>query len=105
MGIAGLFKYLLVLGAGWLLYRGIKSVMGGDRDRRSARFQQAGGGEVIDVMVQDPQCGTYLPREQALKAWAFGRQHYFCSEACRDAYLRGPGPDKSGSQQSKSREQ
>ncbi len=105
MGIAGLFKYLLVLGAGWLLYRGIRSVMGGDRDRQRARFRQAGGGEVIDVMVQDPNCGTYLPREQALKAWAFGQQHYFCSEACRDAYLRGEGPKRSDGEQSRSREQ
>ena len=52
MGVIGLLKYVLVGLAVWMLYRGVKSVMGGDR--RQARFRDADG-EVLDVMVQDPQ--------------------------------------------------
>lgn len=34
-------------------------------------------------MVQDPQCGTYVPRTDALSATVNGQRHYFCSESCR----------------------
>ncbi len=37
-------------------------------------------------MVQDPQCGTYLPRSEALEKTVRGTRHFFCSKECRDAY-------------------
>ncbi len=39
-----------------------------------------------EEMVRDPQCGTFLPRGDALSAVVGGKRHYFCSAACRDAY-------------------
>lgn len=39
-----------------------------------------------EEMVQDPHCGTYLPRGEALTKTFRGEKLYFCSEACRDAY-------------------
>ncbi len=39
-----------------------------------------------EEMVQDPHCGTYLPRGDALMKSVRGKKHYFCSPACRDAY-------------------
>ncbi len=38
------------------------------------------------TLVQDPQCGTYLPKSRALALTAGGEAKYFCSPACRDAY-------------------
>jgi YHS domain-containing protein len=37
-------------------------------------------------MVQDPHCGTYLPRSEALAMTVRGEKHYFCSKTCRDAF-------------------
>ncbi|BCR03349.1 hypothetical protein DESUT3_04180 [Desulfuromonas versatilis] len=37
-------------------------------------------------MVQDPQCGTYLPRSDALEKSVNGTRHFFCSKECRDAF-------------------
>jgi YHS domain-containing protein len=37
-------------------------------------------------MVRDPQCGTYLPRTDALSRTVGGEKEYFCSEKCRDAF-------------------
>lgn len=37
-------------------------------------------------MVQDPRCGVYLPRGDALTATVDGKRHFFCSKACRDAF-------------------
>ncbi len=34
-------------------------------------------------MVQDPECGTYIPLETAEKAVIKGVPYYFCSEKCR----------------------
>lgn len=41
-----------------------------------------------EEMVQDPECGTYVPRNDAIKIQAKGTTHYFCSTDCRDKYLK-----------------
>lgn len=37
-------------------------------------------------MVRDPNCGMFLPKQDALSATIKGRSHHFCSSECRDAY-------------------
>ena len=39
-------------------------------------------------MVRDPQCGTYVPRGDAVEKTIKGEKYYFCSRECRDAYLQ-----------------
>ncbi|HKI52122.1 MAG TPA: PP0621 family protein [Geothermobacteraceae bacterium] len=41
-----------------------------------------------EEMVKDPQCGTYLPRSDALPGQVKGETRYFCSKECRDKYSR-----------------
>lgn len=43
-----------------------------------------------EEMVQDPQCGTYVPRGDALEKVIRGKRHFFCSRQCRDAFLEKP---------------
>lgn len=52
--------------------------------QRTRRMEHAGG-----TLVQDPQCGTYLPQSRALALGRGDETKYFCSPACRDAYLAG----------------
>jgi len=40
------------------------------------------------TLVQDPQCGTYLPKDRAIAVTAGGSMQYFCSDTCRDAWAR-----------------
>jgi YHS domain-containing protein len=40
------------------------------------------------TLVQDPQCGTYLPKERALAVTVGGSTQYFCSDKCRDEWAR-----------------
>ena len=42
-------------------------------------------------LIRDPQCGTYFLRQQGVQARIDGQQLYFCSERCRDEYLREHG--------------
>ena len=39
-------------------------------------------------MVRDPQCGTYVPRGDAVGKHIKGKQQYFCSEKCRDEFVK-----------------
>lgn len=88
MGLWNLIKLALIGMAVWLLYRGVRSLMGGQQQRPRPR-RRPGDDEVLDVMVQDPNCGTYLPQQQALRTYIKGREYYFCSEKCRDEFLAG----------------
>lgn len=81
MGIIRLLFYAALI---WLLYKLIQGLKGGPRVRGPQRRAdepnpKLEGGE----LVQDPQCGVYIPTEGAVRDAA---GHYFCSTACRDAY-------------------
>ncbi len=39
-------------------------------------------------LIQDPQCGTYFLKQQGVVARVDGQKLFFCSEQCRDAYMR-----------------
>jgi len=41
-----------------------------------------------EPMVEDPQCGTYLPISDALPATIAGKQLYFCSKKCLKEYRK-----------------
>jgi len=43
----------------------------------------------ITQMVRDEVCGVYLPKEEALKVVIKDKVYYFCSEECKDAFLKG----------------
>lgn len=57
-----------------------------DRGRQVPREKTRQGEE----MVRDPQCGTYLPRGDALTAVVRGEKHYFCSPECRRKFKEKP---------------
>ncbi|WP_020674733.1 PP0621 family protein [Geopsychrobacter electrodiphilus] len=41
-----------------------------------------------EQMVLDPQCGTYIPLSESVKANIQGQQHYFCSRKCRSQFKK-----------------
>lgn len=47
--------------------------------------------EEPEVLVQDPICGTFIPRREALKFHKDGQDFFFCSEGCLQRFRRG-GP-------------
>lgn len=38
-------------------------------------------------LIRDPECGTYFDKREGVKAVIQGQNLYFCSPACRDAFL------------------
>jgi uncharacterized protein len=66
-----------------LLWRLLRSLLAAaDGARRSIEH----GG----TLVRDPVCGTFVVPSRALTARRGGVVHYFCSEACRQAFAHSP---------------
>jgi len=75
----------LVLLAGFWLFRWIVSgALRRTADTRPGRGQPVTTGE----LKKDPVCGMYVAKETALRSNKGGELHYFCSEECRQAFLR-----------------
>lgn len=80
-------RYLILVLAGIVLYWIIRGVIRSYITR--APVEREGHRAVTrgEELVQDPQCGVYLPIGQALYRTVKGREHPFCSERCAGAYL------------------
>lgn len=82
------WRLLLGLVVGYLAYRLAKKAfqrwIGGPAPRAPQPQEP-------EALVQDPVCGTFIPRKEALKAQKDGQEFFFCSEGCLKRFRRG-GP-------------
>jgi len=85
------WRFIIGLVVGYLIYRLVKKTMLAYKQGQSASPQEPEGRET-EVLVQDPICGTFIPRQDALKAQKDGKDYFFCSEGCLKRFRRsGPG--------------
>jgi YHS domain-containing protein len=63
------------------LFVGLSEPSGGGARRGGRGPERA---KVAGALVQDPVCGTYIPRETAIAVSAGAGTRFYCSEACRD---------------------
>lgn len=76
-----LLQFLLLF---WVFYALVKLFRGSTKSSPpQPKPEKTAAGE---EMIQDPHCGTYVPRSLAVELVADGRIYHFCSEKCRDAY-------------------
>jgi len=54
--------------------------------RPKKQIRRKGSNGVIDEMVQDPVCKTYIPRRQAVRMISKGKEYSFCSESCAEKF-------------------
>lgn len=90
MGLYGLLKILLIAMVVWWLYKLLTRWLAKDDKPRQAAPpppRPAPEDGKIEVMVQDPFCGTYIPQSEALTSIIAGQPVHFCSEKCRQGYL------------------
>lgn len=74
--------YALVFYVGYTLISAIKRSLSAPKNQAPAEKSREG-----ETMERDPQCGTYVPRGDAIHKSIHGTTHYFCSNKCRDDYL------------------
>jgi len=67
-----------------LIYLAYRLLRGFKRSKQE--IQRTPDGGVIDEMVQDPVCKTYVPRREAVRKVVDGREVFFCSEACASRF-------------------
>jgi uncharacterized protein len=79
-----MIRFLIFLILAYIAYRTVKAIF---RPKEELRGGQDKG--VIDEMVQDPQCKTYVPKREAVKRTIAGETHFFCSGACADKFQKG----------------
>lgn len=81
-----MFKFLLYLGLGYMVYLIIKPLA-----RSLGLWPQAPRpvtkDQGPDLLVQDPVCKTFIPRREALRAEKGGTTYFFCSEGCLKRFL------------------
>jgi len=78
-----LVRLLLWLIVGFLVYTVFQAVKQAILKPPAPPAEKTSRGE---EMVQDPECGTYVPRNDAVKTQVNGKTRYFCSTECRDKY-------------------
>lgn len=79
-----MIRLAIILLAIYLVYRVARRYLAG----RTPRVERSESERIDDVMVKDPQCGTYFPRRDGV-VWKNGDQELlFCSAECRDRYMR-----------------
>lgn len=84
--MSSLFKFVLVFLAILMLVRMVLSKL---FPASSAKTRQTGQRRMVKgKMVRDPQCGMHVASTLAIPATVGGNQHYFCSEKCRDEFVR-----------------
>ncbi|MGV8075158.1 MAG: hypothetical protein AB2L11_11450 [Syntrophobacteraceae bacterium] len=79
-----LILYALIIYFGYRLFKHWGKSMFGGSDQELAESDES----VDTELIQDPQCGTYFLRQRGVEARIDGRLIHFCSESCRDAYLK-----------------
>lgn len=75
---------VLLLRAVWRFLLGLLQGVRGTPSRRGIPSEPA-----AVPLVRDPVCGTYVPKDRALRQVSGRDVHYFCSEPCRDRWLVG----------------
>ncbi len=74
-------RLLVIVLLAFFLYRVVRRALGSI----SAPRREPDG--VIDEMVQDPQCKTYIPKRDARRKVIDGAEHYFCSRDCEEKFI------------------
>ena len=76
-----MIRIIILAVLAYILYRLVKGVFS---VRTKIDRRKPGG--VIDEMVQDPFCKTYIPRRESVRRIIQGQEYLFCSDECADKF-------------------
>jgi YHS domain-containing protein len=87
-----MLRWIIIALIFYLVYRLVRGKMGALKTTPRTPPQQ-----IQDEMVQDPVCGVYVPKRQAL-VWGANQKEekYFCSPECREKYEKEFIKEKEG---------
>jgi YHS domain-containing protein len=76
-----MLKIIIYVVLAYFVYRIFKNLFG-----KSKVIEKGERGGVIDEMVQDPICKTYIPRRDSQKRVIGGNEYFFCSNECASKF-------------------
>ena len=79
-----MLKFLILIAVAYLIYR---FLMKKPTDSSRPPKKRPADSKVDDVMIQDPYCGTYFPKRDAVHVQLDGKDLYFCSEECKQNFM------------------
>ena len=87
-----ILRILLVVLLIWLIRRLMARFLAALRGAPSQTRSRAASADPKRVvkgrMVRDPNCGTYVASELAIAARSGGQTFHFCSQECREEFIR-----------------
>lgn len=81
-----MIRFIILFGVAYIVYRALKNWMF-PQSSGSGRVGRVPVGEIDDVMVKDPYCGTYFPSRDGFLYTIDGQELAFCSKICRKKYI------------------
>ena len=87
-----MIRIIILIVAGYLLYRAVKSWMLPTSSKRSVSRKNTT--EIDDVMIKDPFCESYFPKRNGVHLNFNGKDLYFCSSKCRDEFAASHSTEK-----------
>ena len=82
-------RFILFSALFLVFYYVIKSFLRGLKLRKVLKTGSKQTGKqppITDELVQDPVCGIYCPKRDALSLNRQGKTYYFCSDKCRQEF-------------------
>lgn len=87
MVIRTILLFLLFIFLARFVSRLIRGIIDGATSPNAGQHQRATNPPAVK-MIADPICGTYVVPGKALQLARGGQTHYFCSDKCRDEWVR-----------------
>ncbi|MBW1708557.1 MAG: hypothetical protein JRG97_05935 [Deltaproteobacteria bacterium] len=85
-------RWLIIIVLFYLIYRVLKGLIMPrqpfEEEAARPRLNENKNNEDAEDLIQDPNCGVYIPKRDAIPAAINGKTHYFCSQECREKYTK-----------------
>lgn len=81
-----ILRVILVFIILYVMYRIMRHIIGWDKHKRRSVSNRHSRETVMEELVEDPVCHTYLPISQAIMWEGKGEKRYFCSQTCLKQY-------------------
>ncbi len=79
-----MLKFFIIAIAGYILFK----LVTGDKKKKTQTISKKKKDLAADgVMVKDPICGTFVPKDTDIRVKNGNEVHCFCSYECRDKYV------------------
>jgi len=82
-----MLRLLIIAALVYFLYRMFTRWMAGHSASSGGAVNHRDADAIDDIMVKDPQCEVFFPKNEAVRARIGGRDLFFCSTECRDKFL------------------